>query len=77
MANANDTARSAVSERFVTVQQSRRFHSSWHKCVHQRTAPTLYPWMKLAGRWIEHAGFEPGQRVKVAVENGRLTITAA
>ncbi|RQH01653.1 SymE family type I addiction module toxin [Paraburkholderia dinghuensis] len=32
--------------------------------------------MKLAGRWIEHAGFEAGQRVRIAVEHGRLTITA-
>jgi toxic protein SymE len=33
--------------------------------------------MKLAGRWVEHAGFSPGQRVKIAVEHGKLTITAA
>ncbi|HTH60312.1 MAG TPA: SymE family type I addiction module toxin [Paraburkholderia sp.] len=32
--------------------------------------------MKLAGRWIEHAGFPPGQRVRISVEHGRLTITA-
>jgi toxic protein SymE len=77
MADANHKARPNISERFVTVQQSRRFQPAWHKPAHQRTAPTLYPWMKLAGRWIEHAGFQPGQRVKVAVEHGRLIITAA
>ena len=33
--------------------------------------------MKLAGRWIEHAGFAPGQRVKIAVEHGKLIITSA
>jgi hypothetical protein len=27
-------------------------------------------------RWIEHAGFEAGQRVRIIVEQGRLTITA-
>ncbi|MFM0629768.1 SymE family type I addiction module toxin [Paraburkholderia xenovorans] len=32
--------------------------------------------MRLAGRWIEHAGFESGQRVRIAVEYGYLTITA-
>ncbi|TCK36367.1 type I toxin-antitoxin system toxin SymE [Paraburkholderia sp. BL8N3] len=32
--------------------------------------------MKLAGRWIEQVGFEAGQRVRVAVEHGRLIITA-
>jgi len=67
----------AVSERFVTVQVSRRFQSSWHKPPHLRTERPLYPWMKLAGRWIEHAGFHPGQRVKIDVEVGRLVITVA
>jgi toxic protein SymE len=33
-------------------------------------------WMKLAGRWIEHAGFQAGQHVKISVEHGRLIITA-
>nr|WP_284509431.1 SymE family type I addiction module toxin [Caballeronia sp. GAFFF2] len=28
------------------------------------------------GRWIEYAGFKAGQRVKINVEHGRLTITA-
>jgi toxic protein SymE len=32
--------------------------------------------MKLAGRWIEHAGFEAGQHVRISVEHGRLTIAA-
>ncbi|WP_087131074.1 SymE family type I addiction module toxin [Caballeronia pedi] len=32
--------------------------------------------MRLAGRWLEQAGFAPGQRVKVNVEHGRLVITA-
>nr|WP_230413199.1 SymE family type I addiction module toxin [Paraburkholderia antibiotica] len=32
--------------------------------------------MELSGRWIEHAGFEAGQRVRITVEYGRLTITA-
>ncbi|GLU35886.1 SymE family type I addiction module toxin [Trinickia caryophylli] len=76
MADAHHKARPVVSERFVTVQQSQRFQASWHKPAHERTAPALYPWMKLAGRWIEHAGFQPGQRVRIAVEQGRLTITA-
>jgi toxic protein SymE len=77
MDEAHHTARPLVAERFVTVQQSRRFQTSWHKPAHLRTVPPLYPWMKLAGRWVEHAGFSPGQRVKIAVEHGKLTITAA
>ncbi|MDR5795671.1 SymE family type I addiction module toxin [Caballeronia sp. LZ008] len=77
MADANLKARPPVTERFVTVQQSRRENRSrnWHLPFHRRTEPPLYPWLKLAGRWIEHAGFEAGQRVKINVEHGRLTIT--
>jgi toxic protein SymE len=36
----------------------------------------VYPWIQLAGRWLEEAGFTPGQRVRVNVEHGRLVITA-
>jgi toxic protein SymE len=57
-------------------QQARRFQRNWIKPQHLRTEPPLYPWMKLAGRWIEQVGFEAGQRVRVAVEHGRLIITA-
>ncbi|MBP0595967.1 SymE family type I addiction module toxin [Paraburkholderia sp. LEh10] len=72
MADANLKVRSPVTERFVTIQQSQRCRRNWRS----RTVPPLYPWMKLAGRWIEHAGFEAGQRVRINVEHGRLTITA-
>ncbi|WP_407945462.1 SymE family type I addiction module toxin [Paraburkholderia hiiakae] len=33
------------------------------------------PWLKLAGRWLELAGFEAGQRVRITVEDKRLVIT--
>jgi toxic protein SymE len=73
MADANHKARPPVTQRFVTIQQSRRYQE-W-KPGPYKEAP-LFPWMKLAGKWIEHAGFEAGQRVKIAVEHGRLIITA-
>jgi toxic protein SymE len=73
MADTNLKARSPVTERFVTIQQSQRSQRNW---ATSPTTPPLYPWMKLAGRWIEHAGFAPGQRVRINVEQGRLTITA-
>jgi toxic protein SymE len=76
MADANLKPRSPVTERFVTIQQSRRFERNWSTSRLYRKPPPLYPWMKLAGRWIEHAGFPPGQRVRISVEHGRLTITA-
>ncbi|MFM0341281.1 SymE family type I addiction module toxin [Paraburkholderia fungorum] len=40
----------------------------------RKTSP-LFPWMKLSGRWIETADFEPGQRVRITVEHQRLIIT--
>jgi toxic protein SymE len=60
----------------VTIQQSRRESRNWHQPHHHRTEPPLYPWLKLAGRWIEQAGFQAGQRVKITVKKGRLVITA-
>lgn len=72
MADVNLKARSPVTERFVTIQQSSRHQRNWRS----RSTPPRYPWMKLAGRWIERAGFEAGQRVRIVVEHGRLVITA-
>ncbi|WP_329606666.1 SymE family type I addiction module toxin [Paraburkholderia polaris] len=40
-----------------------------------RKEPATFPWMKLSGRWIETAGFEPGQRVRITVEHQKLIIT--
>ncbi|WP_087131063.1 SymE family type I addiction module toxin [Caballeronia pedi] len=60
----------------MITQQSRRFQRNWHKPAHLRTEPPHFPWMKLAGRWIEQTGFNAGQRVKIAIEHGRLAITA-
>ncbi|WP_408310956.1 SymE family type I addiction module toxin [Paraburkholderia sediminicola] len=42
-----------------------------------RKEPPLFPWMKLSGRWIELAGFEPRSRVRITVEHQRLIITPA
>ncbi|MBW9107656.1 SymE family type I addiction module toxin [Paraburkholderia phenoliruptrix] len=39
--------------------------------------PPLVPWLKLSGRWLEHAGFKPHQRLKVEVQLGRLVIIHA
>ena len=32
------------------------------------------PYLRLRGRWLEHAGFVIGRQVKVEVSEGRLTI---
>ena len=36
----------------------------------------VVPWLRLAGRWLEKAGFAVDGQVKVQVEMGRLVITA-
>ncbi|WP_415764270.1 SymE family type I addiction module toxin [Paraburkholderia sp. J10-1] len=69
MADANLKLRPPVTERFVTIQQSQRAQRNWRS----RTEPPLYPWMKLAGRWIEQAGFAPGQRVRIAANQSNIS----
>jgi len=75
MADANLKAfDDAHSSRCVTIQQSPRW------CPYsprRRTAPLLVPWLKLSGRWLEHAGFHPRQRLKIEVQPGKLVITHA
>ncbi|QPS43883.1 type I toxin-antitoxin system SymE family toxin [Burkholderia humptydooensis] len=76
MADANHKAPKLVTERFVTIQQSIRHQSFRPHTTYRFKQPTFYPWLKLAGRWIEAAGFLPGQRVRITVEQRRLVITA-
>jgi len=75
MADANLNARPAHPERHVTIQQSRRYRQ-W-KPRGYRTDPPLFPWFKVSGRWLEHAGFKPHQRLKIEVHDERLVITPA
>ncbi|WP_213306297.1 SymE family type I addiction module toxin [Paraburkholderia sacchari] len=72
MADANLNALPAHPERRVTIQQSWRYRRINARA---RNAPPLYPWLKLSGRWLELAGSEAGQQVRIAVEHGRLVIT--
>lgn len=74
MANANHKAVAGFPERSVKVQQSLRYQA-WPS--HLSKPPKLYPWIKLSGRWIETAGFLPGQQVRITVEHGKLIITPA
>ncbi|WP_081262457.1 SymE family type I addiction module toxin [Ralstonia solanacearum] len=76
MADANHRAHPSVTERFTTIQQSRRYQRNWSVPAHLRPESPRLPWIKLAGRWIEQAGFTPGQRVRVVVEHGRMIIAA-
>ncbi|HHT8996036.1 TPA: SymE family type I addiction module toxin [Burkholderia cenocepacia] len=79
MANANHKSRPVVTERFVTVQESARHHSLSRVLrairAHRKLNTTYFPWIKLAGVWLEDAGFEAGERVRITVEDKRLIIT--
>lgn len=37
--------------------------------------PSSIPALLLKGKWLAGAGFTPGQKVKVVVEQGKLTIS--
>ncbi|UTV58746.1 SymE family type I addiction module toxin [Burkholderia arboris] len=76
MADANHSATVLFPNRFVMP------HAAFE---HRRTIPHLrltdmapperYLSMKLSGRWIEAAGFDPGQRLRIEVSHRRLVIT--
>ena len=74
MADANVTSRPALSERRVTIQQSRRWRPYSPR---PRNGSPLMLWFKLSGRWLEHAGFKPHQQLKIEVQQERLVITPA
>ncbi|WP_206997481.1 SymE family type I addiction module toxin [Trinickia mobilis] len=73
MADAYLNARPYPAQRFVTIQQSRRYRPI--KLGGYRTNPPLFPWFRLSGRWLERAGFSAGQRLSVEIHHGRLIIT--
>jgi toxic protein SymE len=76
MADPNLNSRPAHPERHVTIQQSWRYRQ-WKPNRSYRTDPPLFPWFKVSGRWLEHAGFMPYQRLKIEVQHERLVITPA
>ncbi|MDR6497042.1 SymE family type I addiction module toxin [Burkholderia sp. DN3021] len=76
MADANHNAPAVFNDCFVTARASARHRRTIpHLRFADRAPPVLYLWMKLSGRWIEAAGFEPGQRLQLDVTHGRLVIT--
>ena len=76
MADANHNAQAVFNDRFVTARSSLRHRRTIpHLRFADRAPPVLYLWMKLSGRWIEAAGFESGQRLRIDVTHGRLVIT--
>ncbi len=74
MADANLNALPAHPERHATVQQRMRWRPP-PKWQGQWKNPAFFPLLRIAGKWLIQAGFEPGQRVRITVEHGRLVIT--
>jgi len=77
MGNADLKPSAQFAQRCVTVQQSQRYRQWSRPTARPRKDPPLYPWMKLSGRWLELAGFEAGQRVRIEVQLGKLVIIHA
>ncbi|AQH02080.1 hypothetical protein A9R05_22985 [Burkholderia sp. KK1] len=75
MADVNLKASTAHTERYIKIQEAVR-ERPLSLPPNYKPLP-LYPWLKLAGRWLEQAGFESGQRAKVEVQHGKLVITPA
>jgi toxic protein SymE len=75
MANTNLKARSHVTERLVTIQQSRRFQRNWNRPLHLRTEPPLYPWMISPDDGSSTPDSKQGS-ASGSLLQGRLTITA-
>ncbi|KAG8150814.1 SymE family type I addiction module toxin [Burkholderia catarinensis] len=76
MADANHISPVRFQDCFVDTQtsiQTRRIIP--HLRLTDMAPPVLHLWMKLSGRWIEAAGFEPEQRLQIEVTHKRLVIT--
>ena len=73
MADAYLNARPDPTRRFVTIHQSPRFRPL--KLCGYRTRVPLFPWFRVSGRWLERAGFSPGQRLSIEIHHGKLIIT--
>src|ERR1700753_3107870 len=73
MADANINALPAHTEQHATVQELMRWRPAPKPGRPWRT-PRFFPWLRIAGIWLEQAGFPPGQRVRIQVEHGGLGI---
>lgn len=76
MADANHNAPVRFHDCFVpprTSFQTRRIVP--HLKLADMAPPVLHLWMKLSGHWIEAAGFDPEQPLKIEVMHKRLVIT--
>ncbi|RQS26709.1 type I toxin-antitoxin system SymE family toxin [Burkholderia sp. Bp8992] len=76
MAGANHNAPTYFRDCFVSPQSSLQSGRTMpHIRLTDMAPPVMYLWMKLSGRWIEAAGFDPEQRLRIDVSHKRLVIT--
>ncbi|KWF17331.1 SymE family type I addiction module toxin [Burkholderia pseudomultivorans] len=76
MADANHSATVLFLDRFVPTQEASRQGRTFPELrVAGDAPPVLHLWAKLSGRWIDAAGFHPGQRLRLEVTHKRLVIT--
>lgn len=53
----------------------RHLHVTYEARTDINRPTVIVPFIRLRGRWLALAGFRPGDRIKVEVDYGRLTIT--
>ncbi|WP_186084593.1 SymE family type I addiction module toxin [Burkholderia gladioli] len=74
MAEKNHNAPNSFPDRSVTIRESWRYLGELDP-KKDRTEMTTFPWMRLAGYWLEEAGFIPGHRARIKVTMGQLITT--
>ncbi|WP_267269562.1 SymE family type I addiction module toxin [Pseudomonas protegens] len=72
MAKADHRAALPKTERFATI--SADFYPPLGDA--ENPQHRLVPWLRLRGHWLQQAGFEFNQKIRIAVSKNRLVITA-
>lgn len=74
MAESDHNAPNSFPDRSVTIRESWR-HIGKPDPRGGETEMTTFTWMRIAGCWLEDAGFIPGHRARIKVTMGQLIIT--
>ncbi|MDS9877081.1 SymE family type I addiction module toxin [Pseudomonas protegens] len=72
MAKADHRAALPKTERFATIAAD--FYPPLGDAEYPQHR--LVPWLRLRGHWLQQAGFEVNQKIRIAVSKNRLVITA-
>ena len=80
MAERNHKTEDGTSVRYLTVSRLRQPFYRPKEWPFWKSTPADYPpapWIRLSGRWLEDAGFEISDKVRVEVQKDKLVITPA